>query len=83
MKIKIGPLEAQVIKKAGQIWMKSAQRETFPADMCNLTVEKPVRMKSRLKTLITCFRGIFDIQWHFNSSASPHFGRISERLVQS
>ena len=49
--MKIGPLEVQEIKKAKLMWIKSAQREAFPADICNLSDGKPVWVKSRLKTL--------------------------------
>ena len=49
--MKIGPLEVQEIKEAKLMWIKSAQREAFPADICNLSDGKPVGMKSRLKTL--------------------------------
>ena len=31
------------------MWIKSAQREVFPADICNLIDGKPVGVKSRLK----------------------------------
>ncbi|KAK2564354.1 hypothetical protein P5673_011779 [Acropora cervicornis] len=33
------------------MWIKSAQREAFPFDICNLSDGKPVGVKSRLKTL--------------------------------
>ena len=51
MEMKIGPLEVQEIKKAKLMWIKSAQREAFPFDICNLSDGKPVGVKSRLKTL--------------------------------
>ena len=34
MEMKIGPLEVQEIKKAKLMWIKSAQREAFPFDIC-------------------------------------------------
>ena len=51
METKIGPLEVQEIKEAQLMWIKSVQREAFPADICNLTAGQPVGTKSRLKTL--------------------------------
>ena len=51
MEIKIGPLEVQETKKAKLLWIKSARREAFPVDICNLSDGKPVGVKSRLKTL--------------------------------
>ena len=51
MEMNIGPLEVQEIKKAKLMWIKSAQREAFPADICHLSDGKPVRVKRRLKTL--------------------------------
>ena len=44
--MRIGPLEVQEIKKAKLMWTKSAQREAFPADICDLSDGKPVGMKS-------------------------------------
>ena len=49
METKIGPLEVQEIKEARLMWIKSVQREAFPADICNLTTGQPVGTKSRLK----------------------------------
>ena len=37
MEMKIGPLEVQEIKEAKLMWIKSAKRGEFPADVCNLT----------------------------------------------
>ena len=37
--MKIGPLEVQEIKEAKLMWIKSAQREAFPADICNFLTE--------------------------------------------
>ena len=51
METKIGPLKVQEIKEAQLMWIKSVQREAFPADICNLTAGQPVGTKSRLKTL--------------------------------
>ena len=51
MEMKIGPLEVQEIKKTKLMWIKSAQREAFSFDICNLSDGKPVGVKSRLKTL--------------------------------
>lgn len=51
MEMKIAPLEVQKIQEAKLIGIKSAQREAFPADICNLTAGNPIGMKSRLKTL--------------------------------
>ena len=51
METKIGPLEVQEIKKAKLMWIKSAQREAFLADICNLSDGKPVGVKSHLKML--------------------------------
>ena len=42
------------------MWIKSAQREAFPADICNLTDGKPVGMTSRFKT-VTPLMGESDI----------------------
>ena len=42
--MKIGPLEVQEIKEAKLMWNKSAQREAFPADICD---GKPVGMRSQ------------------------------------
>ena len=51
MEMKIGPLEVQEIKEAKLMWITPAQRDVFPADICNLIDGKPVVTKSRLKTL--------------------------------
>ena len=51
MEMKMGPLEVQEIKEAKLMCITPAQREAFPADICNLSDGKPVGMKSRLKTL--------------------------------
>ena len=56
--------------------MKPAQREAFPANMCNLTTEKRETCWSEkpLEDVEHLSQG--DIQCHFNPSASPHFGGI-------
>ena len=51
MEMKIGPMEVQEIKETKLMWIKSAQREATPADICNLSDGKPVGLKSLLKTL--------------------------------
>ena len=51
METKIGPLEVQEIKEAQLMWIKSVQREAFPAVICYLTAGQPVGTKSRLRTL--------------------------------
>ena len=55
MEMKIGPLEVQEINEAKLMWIKSAQRKAFRANICILTDGKPVGMKSRLKTLTLFF----------------------------
>jgi len=60
MEMKIGPLEVQEIKKPKLMWIRSTQREAFPADICNLHVGKSVGMESHLRTL-TPFLGESDI----------------------
>lgn len=51
MEMKIGPMEVQEIREAKLMWIKSARREAFPADLCILTDGKPVGIKSCLKML--------------------------------
>ena len=69
MEMKIGPLEVQEIKKAKLMWIKSAQREAFPFDICNLSDGKLVGVKSRLKTL-TPFLDESDILRDYSSRSS-------------